>query len=176
MSRDRLECLVEAIEYLIVDENGIECLFDPNETPIVEDNGRFDLRRAHYIPHDVAQWFTDAVRRYQNGDVKSLDRPLGLVRPPGRPVDPDKSEKINLAEKVLAYRMQGKTRAQINGEIFSDRPDPPDERYLRTLEAEYKPLVMVRQLHRRWLSRSEERKQRSILKNSRKGKPDSNPR
>jgi hypothetical protein len=154
MSRDLLECLTETLQNPVVDQNG---------------------NSAYYIPPHVAQWFGDAARRYQNGDVKSLDRALHLLRPRGRPVDPDKSEKIDLVEKVLAYRMQGKTRAQINGEIFSGRPDPPDERYLRTLEAEYKPLVMVRQLRRRWLSQSEERKQRSILKNSRRGKPDSNP-
>jgi hypothetical protein len=159
MSRDLFECLIEALE-----------------NPVVEQNGSPDPPSAYYIPPQVAQWFVDAARRFQNSDIKSLERALDVLRPPGRPVDPDTSEKVDLAETALAYKVQGKTWAQINGEIFSDRPDPPDERYIRTLIDQYKPQVMVRQLHRRWLSRSEERKQRSFLKNSRRGKPDSNPR
>jgi len=157
MSRDpRFERLANAIKRLIREENR-----------------HFDPASAHQIPHDVAYWFV----RLLSGDEKKLGRALGLVRPPGRPVDPNTSKKnLKRADLAFTLRMQGKTRAQINAEIFSDRPDPPDERYVRTLVAQHKPLVMVRQLHRRWLSRSEERKQRAILKNSRRGKPDSNPR
>jgi hypothetical protein len=158
MSRDRLECLAKAIKRLIREENRHS---DPPST--------------HYIPHDLAYWILEAIKRFLNGDVETLDRALGLLRPPGRPVDPNKSKNFDLAELALMRRMQGKTWAEINNEAFADRAEPPDERYIRTLVARYKPLILKKwceELHRRWLAKSEERKQRAILKNSRRGKPD----
>jgi hypothetical protein len=158
MSRDRLECFVEALENLILEEMR-----------------HSDRPSAHYIPHDLARWFLEAAKRFLNGDVESLDRALGLLRPPGRPVDPNKSKNLDLAEPALMRRLQGKTWAEINNEAFADRAEPPDERYIRTLVARYKQLIIKKwceDLHRRWLARSEERKQRAILKNSRRGKTD----
>jgi len=70
-------------------------------------------------------------------------------------------------------RMQGKTWGEVNEEAFADRVKPPDERYIRTLVARYKPLIMEkwrRELHQQWLARSEERQQESILKNAQKGR------
>ena len=157
MSRDpRFERLANAIKRLVREENR-----------------HSDPPSAHHIPHDVAHWFV----RLLSGDEKKLGRALGLLRPPGRPIDPNTSRNnLNRAELAFTLRMQGKTWAEVNNAIFAEEESPPDERYVRTLVAQYKPLVMVKQLHRRWLSRSEERKQRAILKNSRRGKPDSNPR
>jgi hypothetical protein len=157
MSRDpRFERLANAIKRLVREENR-----------------HSDPPSAHHIPHDVAHWFV----RLLSGDEKKLGRALGLLRPPGRPVDPNTSKNnLNRAELAFTLRMQGKTWAEVNNAIFAEEENPPDERYVRTLVAQYKPLIMVKQLHRRWLSRSEERKQRAILKNSRRGKPDSNPR
>ena len=157
MSRDRLERLIEAID-----------------NPVVEQNGHFDLPRAYYIPHDVAEWFPDAARSFLNGGVETIDRALGVLRSPGRPVGSNEST-IDLAEKALLLRMQGKKWADINLTIFGHKSEPPDERYIRTLVERLKPLVLARLLHRRWVSRSEERQQRAFLKNSRRGKPDSNP-
>jgi len=65
MSADRLESLVEAVENLILEE---EKHSDPSS--------------AHYIPHDLARWFIEAAKRFLNGDAKSLDRALGLLRSP----------------------------------------------------------------------------------------------
>jgi hypothetical protein len=158
MSRDRLECLAKAIKRLIREENR-----------------HSDRPSAHHIPHDLAYWFLGAAKRFLDGDVKSLDRALGLLRPPGHPVDQNKSKNFDVAEKALRRKMQGKTWAEINNEIFADKAEPPDERYIRTLVARYKPLILKKwceELHRRWLAKSEERKQRAILKNSRRGKPD----
>jgi hypothetical protein len=150
MSRDpRFERLEQAIKRLIREENR-----------------HSDRPSAHHVPHDVAYWFV----RLLSGDAKVMARALGVLRPRGHPVDPDKSEKVDLAEKALALQMQGKTWAKINAEIFADRSNPPDERYIRTLVTQYRPLVIVKQLRRRWLSQAEERKQRAILKNSKKGR------
>jgi len=156
MSTDRLKGFVEAVENLLLEE------------------GRHsDPSSAHYIPHDLAQWFLEAAKRVLNGDVESLDRALGLLRPPGRPADPNKSTNFDLAEKALMLRMQGKLWAEINEEVYADRPEPPDERYIRTLIGRYKPLIMEkwrREINQRWLARSEERRQESFLKNAQKGK------
>ena len=173
MSREQLECLVEAIENLILDESGIECPVETNENSVVEENRRSDPPCAHYIPHDVAQWFIEGVRRFQNGDVESLDRALGLVRAPGHPVDPNKKE-FDLAKNGTARKLHGDTWTEINDELFADRKKPPDERYIRRLVTRYRVPVLASLLHDRWVSQSEERKQRQFLKNSRKGKPDSN--
>jgi hypothetical protein len=145
MSRDRLERLIEAIE-----------------NPVVEQNGH----SAYYIPHDVAKWFPGAARSLLNGDIRAL----GLFRSPGRPVESNERT-VDLAEKALTAKMQGKTWAEINLMIFGQKSEPPDERYIRTLVDRYKPLVLARLLNRRWVSWSEERKQRAFLKNSRRGKP-----
>jgi hypothetical protein len=115
----------------------------------------------------------EAAKRFLNGDVKSLDRALGLLRPPGRPVDPNKSKNLGLAEIALMSRMQGKTWAEINNEVFADRAEPPDERHIRTLVDRYKPLVMQKwrkDLRRRWLAGSEAREKNCIQKNEKKGK------
>ena len=142
MSRDpRFERLVKAIERLVREEKR-----------------HSDPPSAHHIPHDLAYWFVEAAKRSLNGDVESLDRALGLLRPPGRPVDPNKSKNLDLAEIALMRRMQGRTWAEINNEVFADRAEPPDERYIRTIVDRYKPLVMQKwreDLRRRWLARSE---------------------
>jgi hypothetical protein len=155
MSRDpRFERLVIAIKRLVREENR-----------------HSDPPAAHHIPHDVAYWFV----RLLSGDEKKLGRALGLRRPPGHPVDPNKSKNIDLAELGLTRKLQGKTWAEINAEAFADRAEPPDERHIRTIVNRYKPLVMQKwrkDIRRRWLAQSEERKQRAILKNSRRGKPD----
>jgi hypothetical protein len=155
MSRDpRFERLVIAIKRLVREENR-----------------HSDPPSAHHIPHDVAYWFV----RLLSGDEKKLGRALGLRRPPGHPVDPNKSKNLDLAELGLTRKLQGKTWAEINAEAFADRAEPPDERYIRTIVNRYKPLVMQKwrkDIRRRWLAQSEERKQRAILKNSRRGKPD----
>jgi hypothetical protein len=156
MSRDQLERFVKAIEDLILEE------------------GRHsDPSSAHYIRHDLARWFLEAAKRFLNGEVKSLDLALGLLRSVGHPVDPNKSTNFDRAEKALTLQMQGKIWAEINKEVFADRAEPPDERYIRTVVDRYKPLIMEkwrRELHRRWLARSDERKQEAILKNSKKGR------
>ena len=155
MSRDsRFERLVIAIKRLVREENR-----------------HSDPPSAHHIPHDVAYWLV----RLLSGDEKKLGRALGLLRPPGHPVDPNKSKNFDLAELGLTRKLQGKTWAEINAEAFADRAEPPDERYIRTIVNRYKPLVMQKwreEFRRRWLAQSEERKQRAILKNSRRGKPD----
>jgi hypothetical protein len=155
MSRDpRFERLVIAIKRLVREENR-----------------HSDPPSAHHIPHDVAYWFV----RLLSGDEKKLGRALGLLRPPGHPVDPNKSKNFDLAELGLTRKLQGKTWPEINAEAFADRAEPPDERYIRTIVNRYKPLVMQKwrkDIRRRWLAQSEERKQRAILKNSRRGKPD----
>ena len=155
MSRDpRFERLANAIKRLVREENR-----------------HSDPPSAHHIPHDVAHWFV----RLLSGDEKKLGRALGLLRPPGHPVDPNKSKNLDLAELGLTRKLQGKTWAEINAEAFADRAEPPDERYIRTIVNRYKPLVMQKwrkDIRRRWLAQSEERKQRAILKNSRRGKPD----
>ena len=92
MSRDRLERLIEAIE-----------------NPVVEQNGH----SAYYIPHDVAKWFPGAARSLLNGDIRAL----GLFRSPGRPVESN-GRTVDLAEKALTAKMQGKTWAEINLMIF----------------------------------------------------------
>jgi hypothetical protein len=156
MSRDRLECLIEAIKNLILEENR-----------------HSDPPSAHYIPHDLAQWFVEAGERLLNGDVESLDRALGLLRSPGRPVDPNKSKHLDLAEMALTQKMQGKTWAEINTEAFADRAEPPDERHIRTLVDRYRPLIMEKwseDCRRRWDEGSEARLKRIIEKNKRKGK------
>jgi hypothetical protein len=128
---------------------------------------------VHHIPHDLAYWFVRGV--LSGGNEKSICRALGLLRPPGRPVDPNESKNlVDRAEMALTLRMQGKTWAEVNNAIFAGRENPPDERYIRRIVAQYKPLVMRRWLYRRWRAQSKERKQRAILKNSRRGKPDSN--
>ena len=157
MSRDpRFECLANAIKRLVREENR-----------------HSDPPSAHHIPHDVAHWF---VRLVLSGDEKSLGRALGLLRPPGRPVDPNTSKNnLNRAEMAFTLRMQGKTWAEVNNAIFAGKEEnPPDERHIRRLVTQYKPLLMSRWLRRGWRARSEERKQRAILKNSRRGKADSN--
>lgn len=87
MSRDLLECLTEALENPVVDQNG---------------------NSAYYISPQVAQWFGEAARRYHSGDVKSLDRALHVLRPRGRPVNPDKSEKIDSSRRC--WRTECKAR------------------------------------------------------------------
>ena len=153
MSRDpRIERLANAIKRLVREENR-----------------HSDPPSGHLIPHDVAYWFV----RLLSGDEKKLGRALGLLRPPGHPVDPNKSKNLDLAEKALTGRMQGRTWAEINNEVFADRAEPPDERYIRTIVDRYKPLVMQKwreELRRRWLAGSEAREKRSIQKNERKGK------
>jgi hypothetical protein len=156
MSRDQLECFIEAIENLILEEKR-----------------HSDPPSAHYIPHDLARSFLGAAKGFLDGDVKSFDRALGLLRPRGRPVDPNKSKNLGLAEIALMSRMQGKTWAEINYEVYADRTEPPDERHIRTIVDRYKPLVMQKwreDLRRRWLAGSEARAKRSIQKNERKGK------
>jgi len=156
MSREQLERFVEAIENLITEEKR-----------------HSDPPSAHYIPHDLARWFLEAAKGLLKGDEKSLDRALGLLRSPGRPVDPHKSKNFDLAERALIRMMQGKTWTEINNDIFEDREQPPDERYIRTLVARYKPLIMREwreNFRRRWLAGSEARKKSSIQKNERKGK------
>jgi hypothetical protein len=156
MSRDQLECFVEAIENLILEE---ERHSDPSS--------------GHYIPHDLARWFLEATKGFLDGEVNSLDRALGLIRPPGHPVDPSKSKNLDLAEKALTLRMQGRTGVEINNQVFADRAEPPDERHIRTIVNRYKPLVMQKwreDLRRRWLAGSEVREKRSIQKNQAKGK------
>jgi hypothetical protein len=156
MSRDQLERFVKAIENLILEEKR-----------------HSDPPSAHYIPHDLAGWFLEAAKDLLNGDVKSLDRALGLLRPPGHPVDPKKSKHFNLAEEALRRRMQGMTWTEINNEVFADRPEPPDERHIRTIVARYEPLVMEKwreDYRRQWLAGSEAREKASIQKNERKGK------
>ena len=153
MSRDpRFERLANAIKRLVREENR-----------------HSDPPSAHHIPHDVAYWFV----RLLSGDEKKLGRALGLLRPPGHPVDPNKSKNLDLAEIALRLRLQGKTWAEINNEVFADRAEPPDERHVRTIVDRYKPLVMQKwreDLRRRWLAGTEAREKRSIQKNERKGK------
>ena len=76
MTRDQLECFVEAIENLILEEQR-----------------HSDPPSAHHIPHDLARLFFECRGPFLNGDEESFDRALGLVSPPGHPIDPDKSEK-----------------------------------------------------------------------------------
>ena len=155
MSRDRLQSLAEAIKRLIREENR-----------------HSDPPSANYIPHDLAHWF---VRLALSSDEKSLGKALGLLRSPGRPVDPKTWKKnFKRAERGWKLKMQGKTWDEVNKAVFAGSLDPPDERYIRTLVTRYKPLLLRRRFYQRWLEQSEERKQRAILKNSRKGKPDSN--
>jgi hypothetical protein len=90
MSREQLERFVEAIENLITEEKR-----------------HSDPPSAHYIPHDLARWFLEAAKGLLKGDEKSLDRALGLLRSPGRPVDPHKSKNFDLAERALIRMMQG---------------------------------------------------------------------
>ena len=156
MSRDRLKCFVEAIENLVAEEKR-----------------HSDPPSAHHVPHDLARWFLEAAKPFLKGDVEGLDRALGLLRPPGRPVDPNKSKNFDLAEKALTRRMQGRTWEDINNEVFADRAEPPDERHIRTIVDRYKPLVMQKwreDLRRRWFAGSEAREKRGIQKNERKGK------
>ncbi len=151
MSRDpRFERLANAIKRLVREENR-----------------HSDPPSAHHIPHDVAYWFV----RLLSGDEKKLGRALGLLRPPGRPVDPNTSKNnLNRAELAFTLRMQGKTWAEVNNAIFAEEENPPDERRIRRLVTQYEPLLMRRWLCRGWRAQSEERKQRAILKNSRRGK------
>ena len=151
MSRDpRFERLANAIKKLVREENR-----------------HSDPPSAHHIPHDVAYWFV----RLLSGDEKKLGRALGLLRPPGRPVDPNTSKNnLNRAELAFTLRMQGKTWAEVNNAIFAEEENPPDERRIRRLVTQYEPLLMRRWLCRGWRAQSEERKQRAILKNSRRGK------
>ena len=156
MSRDQLECFAKAIKRLVREESRHP---DPPST--------------HLIPHDLAYWFVKATKHFLDGDVESLDRALGLRRPRGRPVDPNKRKNFDVAEKALWRKMRGRTWLEINNEIFADRAEPPDERHIRTLVARYEPLIMEKwreNLRRRWLAGSDARKKRSIAKNERKGK------
>ena len=156
MSRDQFERFVDAIGNLVLEEM---CNHDPPS--------------AHHIPRDLAIWFLEGAGRFLNADVESLDRALGLVRPPGRPVDPNKSKNLDLAEKALTGRMHGRTWSEINNELFADRAEPPDERHIRTIVGRYKPVVMQKwreDLLRRWLAGSTARLKRSIQKNQGKGK------
>jgi hypothetical protein len=132
-----------------------------------------DPRLLFHLPLDLAVGFVEVARHVLGGDEKSLDSAFGLTRPPGRPIDPNKSKHLDLAEMALTQKMQGKTWAEINNEIFADRAEPPDERHIRKIVARYKLVVMKKwrgELHQRWLARSEERKKESILKNAQKGK------
>lgn len=156
MSRDRLERFVERLENLMLEEKR-----------------HYDPPSAHHIPHDLSLWFLEVAKRGLNGDGKSLVRGLGLIRPRGRPVDPNKSKNLDLAERALIRKMQGKTWSEVNTEIFADRAEPPDERYLRTLVARYQPVIMQKwreQLRQRWVAGSEARKNQQIQKNRRKGR------
>jgi hypothetical protein len=129
-----------------------------------------DPLSSFHLPPDLTLWFVETAKRVLSG-VESLDRALGLLRPPGRPVDPNTSKNlIDLAEMAMTLRMQGKTWYEINTVLFADKAEPPDERYIRRVVARYKPLVMRRWLHQRWRARSEERMQRTIQRNQRKGK------
>ena len=154
MSRDpRFERLANAIKRLVREENR-----------------HSDPPSAHHIPHDVAYWFV----RLLSGDEKRLGRALGLLRPPGRPVDPNTSKNnLDLAELALTLRMQGKTWAEINNEIFAEEQIRRTSGISERLVTQYKPLRHEKwreDLCRGWLARSEERKQRAILKNSRRRK------
>ncbi|WP_439374785.1 hypothetical protein [Bradyrhizobium sp. DASA03120] len=154
MSRDpRLELVLEGLKRLVREENRHS---DPPST--------------HYIPHDVVWWFV----RLLSGDETSLRRAFGLLRPPGRPVNPTPKKYFRRAAKAWTLKMQRETWVEINNAVFADRAEPPDERHVRRLVTRHKPLLIRRSLRRRWLARSEERKQTAILRNSRKGKPDSN--
>ena len=121
MSRDpRFERLANAIKKLVREENR-----------------HSDPPSAHHIPHDVAYWFV----RLLSGDEKKLGRALGLLRPPGRPVDPNTSKNnLNRAELAFTLRMQGKTWAEVNNAIFAEEENPPDERRIRRLVTQYEPL------------------------------------
>ena len=141
----------------------------PNKAAWVSPNPR----QLFHLPLDLAVGFVEVARHVLSGDEKSLDRAFGLTRPPGRPVDPNKSTNFDLAENALVLRMLGKSWTEVNEEVFADRAEPPDERYIRTIVARYKPLIMEkwrRELQQRWLARSEQRRQESILKNAQKGK------
>jgi hypothetical protein len=158
MSRDVLEGVVKGIKRLIREENR-----------------HSDPPSAHYIRHDQAWSFLEGVQSFLKGDVDSLDRAFGVRPSPGRPVDPNTSKKnFKHAERAWTLKMQGKTWAEVNNAVFADRAEPPDERHIRRLITRYELLLMRRWLRRRWRAGSEERKQRAILKNSKRGKPDSN--
>ena len=132
-----------------------------------------DPRLLFHLPLDLAVGFVETAKQVLSSDEKSLDSAFGLTRPPGRPVDLNKSKNLGLAEIALMSRLQGKTWAEINNEVFADRAKPPDERHIRTIVDRYKPLVMQKwreDLHRQWLAGSEARLKESIQQNERKGK------
>lgn len=197
MSREQLERFVEAVEnlarndlielagmwrqdidrlmatYTKIDEEGLQ---SERATEAAPDKAAWvspDSRLLFHLPLDLAVGFVETAKQVLSSDEKSLDRAFGLLRPPGHPVDPNKSKNLDLAEKALAGRMQGRTWPEINNEVFADRAEPPDERYIRTIVDRYKPQVMQKwreDLRRRWLAGSEAREKRSIQKNERKGK------
>jgi hypothetical protein len=133
-----------------------------------------DLRYALWLS-DVRRlrWFMNVVKAcVSEGSTKNLPQLLGLKARRGRPVDPNKSKNLDLAEKALTLRMQGKTWDEINKRLFV-RANPPDERYIRTIVDRYQAVVMEKwrgELRRRWIAGSEKREKESFLKNADKGK------
>jgi hypothetical protein len=131
-----------------------------------------DPRLLFHLPLDLAAGFVETARHVLS-DEKNADRAFGLTRPPGRPVDSKKFKNLALAERAMMAKLQGKTWPEINNEVFADRPDPPDERYIRTLVDRYMPQIMQKwreELRARWLAGSEAREKESIQNNEKKGK------
>jgi len=197
MSREQLEQFVEAVEslarndlielagmwrqdidrlmamYTKINEGGLQSERANQAAPDRAARVSPDPRLLFHLPLDLAVGFVEAAKAVLSGNEKSLDRAFGLLRRPGRPVDPNKSKHLDLAEKALAGRMKGRTWAEINNEAFADRAEPPDERLIRTIVDRYEPVVMQKwreHFRRRWLADSEARKKRGIQKNERKGK------
>jgi hypothetical protein len=197
MSREQLERFVEAVEnlarndlielagmwrqdidmlmatYTKIDEEGLQSERATEAAPNKAAWVSPDPRLLFHLPLDLAVGFVETAKQVLSNDEKSLDSAFGLTRPPGRPVDLNKSKNLGLAEIALMSRLQGKTWPEINKEVFADRVEPPDERYIRTIIDRYKQVVMQKwreDLRRRWLADSEAREKRTIQRNKRKGK------
>ena len=199
MTREQLECFVEAAERLVksdlvgvagawrqeieelkmayknVKEQGIPWKGAADAAPGRSAWVSPDRRLLFFhLPLDLTCLFLEAAKGVLQGEVES-DRAFGLLRAPGRPVDPHKSKNLDIAEKAFMQRLQGKTWVEINNEIFADKAEPPDERFIRTIVTRYQPVIMQKwreDLRQRWLECSEARGKEIIERNKRKGKAD----
>ena len=128
MSRERLECLVKAIEDLVLEEKR-----------------HSDPPSAHHLPHDLTRWFLEGAKDLLSGKAKSLDRALELSRQRGRPFDPATSANLDLAEEAfrLKYECGLSWKALVN-QINASRAQPIDERTIRKMIQSHLPAIYQR--------------------------------
>jgi hypothetical protein len=102
---------------------------------------------AYHLPPDLALWFVEAAKRFLSGEEESLDRAFGLIRPRGRPFDPETSANLDIAEEAfrLKYECRRSWKRVLN-EINEKwkRPQPIDERTIRKMIESHLPAIYRR--------------------------------